>query len=314
MKIGTIFTNLFRPVPPQPVDPVQLIAGGPNAPHLAQRPKDWEEGLIDGGGWAAQVKLDGIRCLHIDGRLVTLEGQPFNAARHCLPALRDLESTYDEPMFFDMEYVEEDGFDATVSAYKKGEGQGVCWVFDAVPMREWHDDRGTLRWSSRTAQLHAHYVAAKSPWVGVLESFDVCSDVTARHLFTKMRTHGHEGIVLKRRASLYRRQRNDDWLRMKPCETTDMRLIDIEGNDKAGARRLVCQDVSGPVILTSGFSAERATIWANRDLLLGDEHLRGVMVEVEHNGRTAKGKPRHARFSKLRQDRQPGGVPVQEGR
>src|SRR3546814_4870697 len=82
------------------------------------------------------VKIDGIRCLHIDGRLVTLEGQPFNAARHCLADLQALERYYGEPMVFDGEYAEEGGFEETLSTYRKGEGYGTLWLFDAVPLHE----------------------------------------------------------------------------------------------------------------------------------------------------------------------------------
>src|SRR3954466_10724731 len=33
----------------------------------------------------AEVKIDGIRCLYIAGRLWTREGSPFEASEHCLP-------------------------------------------------------------------------------------------------------------------------------------------------------------------------------------------------------------------------------------
>lgn len=299
-----IIDRLTRPMP----DTVKLIEGGPNAPHLAQRPKDWSESSISaGGGWVADVKLDGIRCLYIDDRLVTLEGQPLNAARHCLAALRELQHHYGQPMFFDGEYVEEEGYEATLAAYRKGEGQGVLWLFDAVPLAEWINDKATATLAQRRAQLLINHHAVRSPWLGALALFDIPDELAARMLFAEMRKHHYEGIVLKRRASLYRRARNDDWLRMKPHDTTDMTLIDIEGNDKTGARRLVCRDISGPVILTKGFNDIRRLLWTNRDIMLGNDNAPGVLVEVGHCGRTAKGKPRHAVFSKLRQDRLPGG-------
>lgn len=307
--IGKIFSDLFRPVETPPRLEVELIEGGPNAPFLAQRPKDYVAGAIgQNGGWEAETKIDGIRCLHIDGRLVTLEGQPMNCARHCLPALAEIEKHFGcGPMFFDGEYVEEEGFEATQKAYAKGEGQGVLWLFDAVPMEKWRTDSCPSTRRQRKAQLGMNYLAAPSPWVGLLESFTIHDDVMAGQLFQRVRKHHHEGIVLKRADSLYRRARNDDWLRMKPCETVDMKLTDIEGNDKAGARRLVCRDpgTGRPVILTTGFAAERHLLWTNRDLFLGSDDTPGVLVEVAFNGRTIKGQPRHARFSKLRQDKLP---------
>lgn len=308
-SIGKIFSNLFRPVQTPERLEVELIKGGPNAPHLAQRPKDYKEGMLERGGvWEAETKIDGIRCLHIDGRLVTLEGQPMNCARHCLPALAELEKHFGcGPMFFDGEYVEEEGFEATQSAYGKGEGQGVIWLFDCMPMEQWREDNCPATRRQRKAQLAINYHAAPSPWVGLLESFNVHDHRGAQALFDNVRRHHHEGIVLKRADSLYRRARNDDWLRMKPSETVDMKLTDIEGTEKSGAKRLVCRDPETlkPVVLTKGFAAERHLIWQNRDLFLGDDDKPGILVEVAFSGRTITGHPRHARYSKLRQDKLP---------
>ena len=309
ISIGQIFSHWFQPVEtPEPME-LELIDGGPNAPHLAHRPRDYSPELIESGEWEAQVKLDGIRCLYIDGRLVTLEGQPMNCARHCLPAIQELEKLFGcGPLFFDGEYVEEEGFEATQRAYGKGEGQGVFWIFDAMPIEEWRTgEPGKATWKQRQAQLTMNYQAAPSPWVGVLGSWRVADDRAAQTLFNKMRAHYYEGIVLKRTDARYTRQRNGDWLRLKPYECTDMKLVDIEGTPEKGAQRLVCRDPlnTSPVILTAGFASERLVIWENRDLFLGDENTPGILVEVAHCGRTLKGKPRHARFSKLRQDKLP---------
>lgn len=295
--------TLARGLPPP--QPVRLIDGGPNAAHMAQRPKDIdrEAGLpFDQGPWDAEVKIDGIRCMFADNLLFTLQGQPMNCARHCVEGLMELEQRYGEPMFFDGEYVEEEGFEATNTAFKKGEGQGVLWIFDAMPLREWKANACTATYEQRKAALMLNVRGLRSRWVGALDRFPIANSADLHTLFMRIQAHGHEGLVCKRRHSLYRRERNDDWRRMKPHDTTDMRLIDIEGTDKGGAKRLVLRDPSGPVILTTGFASVRHVLWTNRDLFLGADDQSGVMVEVKHNGRTVKGKPRHATFSKLRED------------
>lgn len=298
-----------------PPQPVRLIDGGPNAPELAQRPKDIDRtaGLpADQGPWDAEVKIDGIRCLFADNLLFTLQGQPMNCARHCVEGLMQLEQRYGEPMFFDGEYVEEEGFEATNTAFKKGEGMGVLWLFDAMPLREWKANACTTpRWQ-RKAALIENVQAVGSRWVGALDDFPIDSVADLHTLFMRIQAHGHEGLVCKRQDSIYDRARNGDWLRMKPDDTTDMLLVDIEGTDKGGAKRLVLRDPSGPVILTTGFASVRHVLWVNRDLFLGQDDQGGVMVEVRHNGRTAKGKPRHARFSKLREDKAAPGAFEQE--
>jgi ATP-dependent DNA ligase len=304
LKIGHIFAGIRERLAGER-DVVKLIPGGPAAPELACRPRDYA-GELPAGDWQAHVKIDGIRCLYIDDRLVTLEGQPFNAARHCLEDLRALQRFYGRPMFFDGEYVEEAGFEATLSAYRKGEGTGTIWLFDAVPLDEWLVARCEETWRTRHARLMLNNRSANLPWVGALEAFPVKDAAEVKALADHVQGHGHEGLVLKRGDSLYSRDRSPDWLKVKPIDTTDMRLIDVLGNEKRGATKLICQDRSGPVILTTGFASARQLIWTNRELFLGDgENQPGVLVEVKHNGRTLAGKPRHAVFSKLRHDRMP---------
>jgi ATP-dependent DNA ligase len=315
LKIGQIIAGIRERVlgPTPPRDHVQLIDGGPAAPELATRPAEYSlapDPFAGGARWDAEVKIDGIRCLFIDSRLVTLEGQPMNCARHCLADLVTLQSCYGVPMFFDAEYVEEEGFEATQRAYAKGEGQGTLWVFDAVPLAQWKANRFTETREVRKAQLLAFYrMRPPLGWVGVLESFPVLSHAEVVAMTERIQKAGHEGLVLKRCGSVYERCRSAAWLKIKPEVVTDMRLIDVLGNDKTGARKLVVRDVSGPVTLSAGFSDARRLIWENRELFLGTEETQpGVIVEVKHNGRTLAGKPRHAVFSKLRYDRLPAGA------
>lgn len=310
-QIGQITRRLVDSIRRPERDGVKLIDGGPNAPELGARPVDYRPdatGIDFSEDWFAEVKVDGIRCLRIDGRLVTLQGQPFNAARHCAPALDELEEAFGQPMFFDGEYIEEHGFEATNTAYKKGEGQGTLWLFDAVPMDQWRDDRCTAPYVERKAALLACHrqIADRYPFVGALHAFALGDVGGPRKIFDRMRQHHHEGVVFKRGASTYSRSRTDDWQRMKQTDTTDFRLIDMMGTDKSGATRLVLKGPRGPITLTKGFASAKHVLWQNRDLYLGEgDDLAAVMVEVKHNGFTAHGQPRHAVFSKLRSDRQP---------
>lgn len=284
---------------------VALIPGGPAAPELACRPIDFRADRLPARA-SAEVKLDGICCLFADGRMFTLEGQPFNAARHCLPALQELERAYGEPMFFHAEYVEDGGFDATVKAFRKGEGQGVVWLHDAVPFSEWKTNTGTQpRWS-RKAELGRMVPQLRSEFVGVLTDAPVDGEAMVHAMFQRVRALGFEGVVVKDMDAPYRRERDGKWMRVKPCDTLDLPLLEIAGDDARGARRLICRDSAGPVTLSAGWTRDQAhELWRHRDLLTGTDLIKAVEIEVEHTGRTEGGKLRHARFLRLRQDRQP---------
>src|SRR3546814_21002245 len=101
-------------------------------------------------------------------------------------------------MVFDGEYAEEGGFEETLSTYRKGEGYGTLWLFDAVPLHEWMLAEFTATWRQRHAQLMLNHKAINSPWVGALASFAVEEPGDVEPLFRQVREAGHEGLVLKR--------------------------------------------------------------------------------------------------------------------
>lgn len=286
---------------------VQLIRGGPAARELACRPVDYRRELLPRFA-AVEVKVDGICSLLIDNRIVTLEGQPFDAALHCLPGLQELEERMGQgPLFIHGEYVEDGGFDATLSAFKKGRGTGTIWVHDAIPLDQWRTNSADEAYYPRKARLVNAVQEVDCPFVGGLAGFKL--DPDGSDLFDKfgeVRRHNYEGLVIKDMDAPYRRERCRDWLRLKPVESIDLPLIEVLGSDKAGARKLIVRDVAGPVTLTQGIPADaRPVLWAERHVLTGTETVKPVLVEVEHNGRTEQGKLRHPRFKRLRQDRAP---------
>jgi len=293
-------------VSPRERQGVELIRGGPAAPELACRPVDYRSEWMPRFA-CAEVKVDGICGLLIDGRIVTLEGQPFDAALHCLPGLEELEKLLGlGPLFIHGEYAEEEGFDATVSAFRKGQGCGTLWVHDAVPIEEWRTDSAEEAYYPRKARLMRAIEDLDCPFVGGLASFRLGTPSEVFDKFGEIRRRGYEGLVIKNADAPYRRQRCRDWLRLKPVESIDLRLLDVAGNDRTGARSLILEDVAGPVTVTQGMNADqRLLIWRERHILTGTEIVKPIFVEVEHNGRTEQGKLRHPRYRRVRQDRAP---------
>jgi len=285
---------------------VELIRGGPAAKELACRPVDYRRELMPAQA-AVEVKVDGICALQIDGRIVTLEGQPFDAALHCRPGLEQLEQLVGlGPLFVHGEYVEDGGFDATVSAFRKGRGTGTLWVHDVVPLEQWRTNTADEAYYPRKARLVRAIEEVDSPFVGGLASFRVADAGEVHDKFGEIRRHRYEGLIVKDLNAPYRRERCRDWLRLKPVESIDLPLIEVAGTDKSGARKLILRDEAGPVTVTQGIPPEaRAVIWAERHILTGTETVKPILVEVEHNGRTEQGKLRHPRFKRVRMDRAP---------
>lgn len=313
--LGSRLAGAFHDDGIPPRQPCIMIPGGQEAPELCQLPRDLIP-LAHGRRAAkpprlflpalVQLKVDGIRALYIDGRIVTREGVPLDCARHCIPGLKRLERAFGVPMFFDCEYVEEDGFDATASAMRRGTGEGVVWIFDAIPLQEWKTDSSTRSTRERLALLEKLAPHAESIHVGMLKSFTASSFSEIKDHVTRLWAMGYEGAVLKRPSAPYRRRASDDWLRWKETITVDCAIIDVVEKDGL-LRALMVKGPESQLRVGSGWSAdEGAEILAHFHSLTNT--LPGVAIEqpiaeIAYNRKAGSAKPRHARFRRLRPDK-----------
>jgi ATP-dependent DNA ligase len=286
-----------------PVQPPEMIPSGPDYPELCMLPVDGTpaaEGQPYRFQRLVELKADGIRGLRIPNRIFTREGVPLNCALHCLPALQRLEAAYGEPMFFDGEYVADNGFNATLAEFRRGRGEGVLWLFDAVPMSAWLlGGRGSLPLIERKARLIELAPAADSPFVGVLDHW-MLNGIETEAKFRELALEGYEGVVSKDPCSFYHRERSPDWLRIKAVQTVDGSIIDIIQRDGV-LRKIMVRGPAGPkpISVTTGWSRaegleiiQRFTAGATPTAEIAYELSTGVERSV-----------RGARFNRLRPDK-----------
>lgn len=278
----------------------RIIAGGANAPELCMKPVDPKPGRTLGERRVVQLKGDGLRALHIDGRIVSMEGAPLDCVAHCLAGLKRLEERLGEPFFFDGEYIEDAGYNATIAAHRRGVGNGVLWLFDALPMREWRDDRCTLGLEARLERLAAALPHAESMFIGMLDYWVLGPD-DAQRKAEQLWALGYEGIVSKRSRSRYVRRRSDDWVRLKRRVTLDCVIMDLVEKPGAGRaiKSLICRAPDGATLRVACTDAAIAG-----ELL--DRRDRGAalpLVEIALNPVTGGGY-RGARLERLRLDRE----------
>lgn len=278
--------------------PPAMIPGAFAAPELCMRAVDAVE---ESGLYACQLKVDGVRALYIGGRIVTREGTPLDCALHCQPGLMRLERAFGEPMMFDAEYVEDEGFNATIGAMKSGIGQGVCWVFDAVPMREWQTDVYVTPIEKRLEALNALALEADSPFVGVLDHWMLNwhdAQAKAREVWAE----GFEGIVRKRAGSLYSRTRSPAWQRIKQTFTVEGPIVDVI--QKGGLLRAVMVRTGDRVIkVATGWTADEGRTIHDAWLAVDPESPGRLMAEISYQLSTGVTRSvRGARFHRLRHD------------
>ncbi|MBX9816060.1 MAG: hypothetical protein K2X76_15285 [Sphingomonas sp.] len=242
--------------------PVKVMPGAGRFPELCTLARDVEPEQLDqlpnADRRLVQVKIDGIRALYVDGRIVSREGVPLDCALHCQPALRRLEEAFGRPMMFDGEYVEEEGFVATIAAQRRGEGYGAIYLFDAVPLEDWTAGGGDAPALWRLQELDKRVMASESPFVGMLKFWEMDAQAT-RAKFAELIREGYEGLVTKDPASPYVRARSDAWRRLKGRFSLYAPIIDVLMKDGRLQAILVrIPDQAKPVCLARGWSAEEA--------------------------------------------------------
>lgn len=245
-----------------------VLPGAGRFPELCMLPVDADlddlPELHGDGRRIVQLKADGLRALYLDGRIVSREGGALDCALHCQPALRRLEEAFGEPMMFDGEYVEEDGFNATIAAQRLGEGEGVFWLFDALPYAAWCAGGTQMPTLERLATLRRHVMAAASPFVGMLDFWEMDAYETRAKALELFR-EGYEGVVTKDAGAFYKRQRSSHWRRIKDRRVADLPVIDVMAKDgRLKAIVLRGPDAGKPLRIGSGWDADQARLIMSR--------------------------------------------------
>jgi ATP-dependent DNA ligase len=280
------------PVRCQPFEP-KPIPGGRAGRELVMLPEDMDPSQPITG--FVQPKPNGIRALALPSlsMIVTREGGPMNCALNAHAGLRRLDRAFACPMVFDGEWVEPGDFNATLSAFRRGKGRGVFWIFDAVPLHQWMIDKCTQPIEFRLKELSDALPAAASPHVGMLSATSVASPGVVAGIAEFVWRAGHEGIVVKKKGSLYQRRRSPLWMRWKQTLTVDCTVMDtVHRNGRLSA--IMVRGPHGPLTIGGGWTEADA-----KRLEIDHEAL----IEVAFNPMPGTGKPRHARFVRFRDDK-----------
>lgn len=278
--------------------PLWLIPGMPAAPEPVSLPTAWEGQPLK-GAWALQTKVDGLRAIYVSIRILTRNALPLDCALHCLRALRDLELSYDQPMVFDGEYVEDAGFQATLSAHKRGEGTGTFYIFDAVPYAEWKANKFTQPLRERLKLLREKMAAmGDQHFVSYLPytEFDTVEELEAAA--QAVWANGGEGVVAKRLASTYTRGRTKDWFKVKKTHTEDVTITDLIIEDGRVKAVLAKMEDGKVVKVGSNIPAD-----LRREMAIVPGAWTGKVMEIGFKDRTESGALKGGYFICMRDDK-----------
>jgi len=149
--------------------------------------------------------------------------------------------------------------------------------------------------TTRLAALRRLLPITDAPWVVPVPQERATTHEALQALLDKTVKMGGEGLMLHRGASLYKGERGNDLLKVKPYDDAEARVIEhLPGKGRHSTRlgALVVETPDGKRLrLGTGLTdAERENPPAI-----------GTWVTYRYNGLTAKGLPRFARFMRVRE-------------
>lgn len=197
--------------------PIRYPQFAPEPALLCMLATNWN-GDVPAGGLIAQEKLDGIRCLWIDGALVSREGVPIGGTDHIAAELTRLERISGERMMFDGEFQVDGALRPTVRHFQTGGrwgDAGYLHLFDALPLGEWRANTSELPLTARLQRLDHVVASACLEHVAVLAWRVHASAASVLSAVAEVWARGGEGLVLKQPDSLYRRSRSAAWAKVK---------------------------------------------------------------------------------------------------
>jgi hypothetical protein len=234
------------------------------------KPKDWK-GTPLKGTWEVTIKIDGVRAFWTGDGWVSRNDKPlYNLPINPYP----ISSEGWEAYAHDRADTSKGRFKATIQAVRaKNKPERMLSSEHLFPLGPTLDARLMLP-------------SITDPTVEVITM-----------LLAKVVEMGHEGLVLRQ---------GDKWIKVKPEETYDVRVIGaFEGEGKHKGRLGGLITSRGRV--GTGFTdEERENIWAWYTTGHGGEYpgpLEGRIIEVGFMSLTADGKFRHPRFERFRDDK-----------
>ncbi len=232
-------------------------------------------------------KLDGVRAFWEGRRLVSRRGTPIYTPAWFTEGFPD--ASLDGELWIGRGH-----FDRLSGTVRQHQPDDSAWRQVRFMVFDLPEEPGTFdRRYQRAAQLLSE---SESPRLKLVKQFSVDSEqLLAKHLEAVVR-QGGEGLMLHRRSSLYRAGRSSDLLKLKrhqDAEAVVIRQLPGQGRYQGQMGSLLVETAGGVRFrLGSGFSDQQRQ----------RPPAPGTVVTYRYNGETSGGKPRFARFLRVRQD------------
>ncbi|BBB29015.1 DNA ligase [Neptunomonas japonica] len=238
------------------------------------------------GYWYAE-KLDGIRGYWDGEHLVTRQGNHIHAPEWFIRSLPNIAMEGEL-------WIGRQRFDKVSSIARQHKATDSDWRSVSFFLFDLPHYPGTFE--QRRTVLEKWVTTINEPHIKAVTVSTFKSQAALEEQLLSWTKQGAEGIMLYRGAGLYQAKRTDDLLKLKSYEDAEARVIEIlpgKGKYQGMLGALLVEDSNGVRFrVGSGFSdAERK---APPEV--------GSIITYRFNGKTRYGKPRFARFERIRND------------
>lgn len=223
----------------------------------------------------AQPKLDGMRCVMIDGMLISRNGRTVpntNLIKHLSNLLKETNYVFDGEL-----YSHELTFNDIMSQVMNDDAElhpSIKYtVYDTMTKSEWEAQKCNTIYNDRWQRITSF--VANQPnceWIGG----KVCSSVIELNdYYQECLANKYEGIMVKGRNGLYGWKRVDQSImgKIKPSEEYDCKIIDIKegtGKYEKNFGAFIVDNNGVSVNVGSGYTdEERNKFWSQKADLLG---------------------------------------------
>ncbi|WP_233843491.1 DNA ligase [Dyella sp. 2HG41-7] len=263
--------------------PVYAVSATPSPVTL---PSLYHAGVALGDYWVSE-KYDGVRGYWDGEALRTRSGNVIHA-----PAW--FTAKFPKTALDGELWVARGEFEQASSTVRQQPADDEAWrhihymVFDA-PGQSGAFDR-------RIPALQRLIAQIDRPWVQAVEQFKVADEAALQRKLDEIVQGDGEGLVLHRGASLYHAGRNDDLLKFKPFDDAEARVVAYmpgKGKYEGMMGALLVERTDGTRFrIGTGFSDDQRR----------DPPPVGSTVTYRYQGMTSGGKPRFARFMRIRDE------------
>ncbi len=255
------------------------------APPALLLANDYEQSEVDVSRYWVSEKYDGVRAYWDGKRLITRAGNPIHAPDWFTRGWPT------EPLDGEL-WAGRGRFEQVTATVRDLEPDDIAWRSIRFMVFDLPAHAGTF--STRLETMRSLLSPLRIEWLREVTQSRVADDASLHAQLETVTAAGGEGLMLHREDSLYRAERSDDLLKLKPHQDAEARVVaHLPGQGKYSG-------LLGALLVRNADGTEFRIGTGFTDQQRRDPPPIGSWITYSYHNVTARGVPRFARFLRAR--------------